>query len=98
MNFERKARKAPQPAPSPERKQQLNAVIPTQAGSMRFWGLAIEGLPLPAFLLDPSHRIVAANKPMEELMNLHARDIRGRKCWENSAWPPARPSGPGTAG
>jgi hypothetical protein len=41
---------------------------------------------------------VAANKPMEELMNLHARDIRGRKCWENSAWPPARPSGPGTAG
>jgi PAS domain-containing protein len=98
MIFERKARKAPQPAPSPERKQPLNAVIPTQAGSLRFWGLAIEGLPLPAFLLDPSHRIVAANKPMEEFTNLHARDIRGRKCWENSAWPPARPSVPGTAG
>ncbi|MFZ4615216.1 MAG: histidine kinase dimerization/phosphoacceptor domain -containing protein [Rectinemataceae bacterium] len=82
MNTDRRGRKPLQYSQSPERQLPFNAVLPTQVGSLRFWRIAIDGLPLPAFLLDPSHRIVVANKPMEELTKLHAGEIRGKKCWE----------------
>ncbi|MEI6385002.1 MAG: histidine kinase dimerization/phosphoacceptor domain -containing protein [Spirochaetota bacterium] len=57
-------------------------MLPTRVGSLRFWRAAINGLPLPAFLLDPSHHVLAANRKMEELANLPASEYKGRRCWE----------------
>ena len=82
MTGDGKTQKSPQTFDKPKRPSSLQVMLPTRVGSLRFWRAAINGLPLPAFLLDPSHHVLAANRKMEELANLPASEYKGRRCWE----------------
>ena len=55
------------------------------AESRRYLESIFERLPVPAFVLDNSHRVVEWNRACHELTGIKAQDIIGRPVWEGFA-------------